>query len=301
MDIYGVIGWPVKHTLSPFMHNAAFKKLGIDAEYLAFEIPPEKLEDFILNRKDVAGFNITIPHKIKAREILEKEFPVEKDNASMEQDLYYVNLTGAINTVKRSGNNLEYRNTDAPGFSKALEEDLKFVTGNKTVLVIGCGGAGRAIIAALSWKSMYVRKIYVYEVNNAQVDSTEEHFSKLPEEWPGILQKKVEFISLNQLPEVIKDCQLLVNASSVGMKEGDLSPVDKKLLHKDLFVYDVVYNRETQLIKDAKSLFGEKHASGGLGMLLYQGAHAFEFWTGRKAPVDVMKEALLTTGVRLPS
>jgi shikimate dehydrogenase len=76
------------------------------------------------------------------------------------------------------------------------------------------------------------------------------------------------------------------------MKEGDPSPIDKKLLHKDLYVYDVVYNRETQLVKDAKVLFGGEKVASGLGMLLYQGCHAFEFWTGKKAPIDVMKTAL---------
>src|SRR4030043_271430 len=112
--LYGVIGWPIKHSLSSAMHNAAFKALGINAEYKLFEVPPEKLEDFILKRKDVTGFNITVPHKIRAKDI--------------------------------------------------------------NVLVIGCGGAGRAIIAALSWKDIGINNIYVYEINKAQVDSIKEHF-----------------------------------------------------------------------------------------------------------------------------
>jgi len=292
MSIYGVIGWPIKHSLSPAMHNAAFKELGIEAEYKLFEVRPEELEDFILKRKDVAGFNITIPHKIKAKEIIDKNFSKNLDFDLIEKDLYYVKLTGAINTVKRSGNNLDYINTDAHGFLKALKENLEFDTKNKNALLIGCGGAGRAIIAALSWKQMQIRQIYVYEINKTQIDSINEHFSKLTIEQQRILKEKIEFISLEQLSAKIKTCQLLVNASPIGMKEEDASPIDKKLLHKGLFVYDVVYNRETQLVKDTKSLFGEKHASGGLGMLLYQGAHAFEFWTGKIAPIEVMRKAL---------
>ena len=129
MNIYGVVGWPIKHSLSPAMHNAAFKTLGVDAEYELFEVRPEELENFILNRKDIAGFNITVPHKIRAREIMSRNFSDENENAELiEKDLYYVKLTGAINTVKRNGDSLEYRNTDAPGFLRALREDLKFDT-----------------------------------------------------------------------------------------------------------------------------------------------------------------------------
>jgi len=283
MDIYGVIGWPVKHTLSPAMHNAAFKELGIDAEYKIFEVNPEDLEDFILDRKDVAGFNVTVPHKIRAREILEKNHEAPVKHAQ-----FNVILTGAVNTVKRTKGVLEYWNTDVLGFQTALKEDLKFDADNKIALLIGCGGAGRAIIAALS--NIKINKIYIYEINKAQIDSTKEYFSKLPQNWKDILKKEIEYVSLEQLPEIIKECRLLVNASPVGMREGDPSPIDKRLLHKDLSVYDVVYNRETELIKDA-GLFGLR-CSGGLGMLLYQGAHAFEFWTGKKAPIDVMRRAL---------
>jgi len=291
MNTYGVVGWPIKHSLSPAMHNAAFKTLGVYAEYKLFEVRPEELENFILNRKDVAGFNITVPHKIRAREIISHNFSDGNENTELiAKDLYYVKLTGAINTVKRNGDSLEYRNTDAPGFLKALREDLKFDTKNKSVLLVGCGGAGRAIIAALSWKNMNTEKIYVYELNEGQVSATRNHFLTLSKEWQDGLREKIEFISIEQLKEKIKECQLLVNASPIGMKEGDSPIIDKKLLHKELSVYDVIYNRETELIKAATSL--GLCCSGGLGMLLYQGAHAFEFWTEKKAPIEVMRKAL---------
>ncbi len=285
MNIYGVIGWPIKHSLSPAMHNAAFKELGIEAEYKKFEVRPEELEDFILNRKDVAGFNITVPHKIKAREILEK-----KHEAPVKHAQFNVILTGAVNTVKRTANTLEYWNTDVLGFQTALKEDLRFDVKNKIVLLIGCGGAGRAVIAALS--NVGINKMHVYEINKAQTDSTKEYFSKLSQDWQDILKKKIEYISSEQLPEKINECQLLVNASPIGMKEGDPRVIGRSLFHKNLSVYDVVYNRETELINDARSL--GLQCSGGLGMLLYQGAHAFEFWTGQKAPIDIMRKALLS-------
>lgn len=256
VDTYGIIGWPVKHSLSPAMHNAAFKKLGIDAEYRKFEVKPADLEDFLLNRKDVLGFNVTVPHKVRAKEILDRV--VDEKIACVD----------AINTVKREGSKIKYANTDVAGFLTSLREDLKFDHKDKNVLLIGCGGAGRAIIAGLSKSA---KKIYAYDSNPDAIKSS------------GILQ----CISAKEIPEIIKDCQLLVNATPIGMKKGDSSPIDKELLHKNLFVYDVVYNRETELVKAAKG-----PAVGGLGMLLYQGVHAFEFWTGKRAPIDVMRKAL---------
>ena len=143
--IYGLIGYPVKHSLSRAMHNSAFKhlkdqgKIDYNAEYRLFEVIPTKLKDFILNPKevfrdtdnnpvragDVLGFNITIPHKVRARDILEEKFPFDNSKTQRPEDEYYVKLSGAINTVKRNGGKIEYRNTDAAGFLQSLQE-LKF-------------------------------------------------------------------------------------------------------------------------------------------------------------------------------
>ncbi len=286
MDIYGIIGYPIKHSLSPAMHNVAFKKLGINAEYRLFEVKPEELEDFLLNRKEVIGFNVTIPHKVRAKEILEKKNSTNNIIAN-------VKLSGAVNTVKRSGDKIEYRNTDVLGFLKSLVMDLnfelKFGKENKDVFLIGCGGAGRAIIAALSEFTSDFR-IHVYDKNKGSINSIKKYFSKLGPALKENLERKIDFITEKEIPNRIKKCQLLVNASPVGMKEGDNQIIDKKLLHKKLYVYDLVYNRETQLVKDAKSL--GLSATGGLGMLLYQGASSFEFWTEKEAPIDAMKKAL---------
>ncbi|MBU1061592.1 MAG: shikimate dehydrogenase [Candidatus Omnitrophica bacterium] len=285
MDTYGLIGWPVKHSLSPAMHNAAFEALNIKAEYKLFPVKPEELEDFLLNRKDVKGFNITVPHKVRALHFFLEGTTVSHPHAFNQAYL----LADAVNTVKRDGDQLECRNTDIQGFREALINGLKFNPSNKCVFVFGCGGAGRAVIASLLEDGMDVRKIYVYDINKLIIDDCKKHFFK--EEFAGIVRQRLEFVSQEQIQKYIRVSELLVNATTVGMKEGDDSSViDKNLLHKDLSVYDVVYNRETQLIKDAKAL--GLPTSGGLGMLLYQGASAFEFWTGRRAPVDVMREAL---------
>lgn len=299
--IYGLIGYPVKHSLSKAMQEAAFKRCGMDAEYRLFEVEPQGLEDFLLKdiqvkdidgnsvwTQELSGFNITIPHKVKAREILEKKFPFNKDTYMMQRDLYYVKLSGAINTVKRKEGSLKYWNTDSSGFLQALESDLRFGTKNKNVLLIGCGGAGRAIIAALSWNQMQIKKIYIYDTSSEAINSARGHFSEFAH-----LKEKLEFISKSDIPAIIEKCDLLVNGSSVGMKENDLSVIDKSLLtrNKKLSVYDVVYNRQTQLIKDAKDL--GLSTCGGLNMLLYQGVIAFELWTGKRAPIPEMKKALL--------
>lgn len=302
--IYGLIGYPVKHSFSPAMHNAAFKylkhsgQLNCDVEYRLFEICPGKLKQFLLpdsNKKfkdtnnnsiraaDVIGFNITIPHKLRAVEILEGS-PFLIKNIPTEQD-HYVFISGAINTVKRDNNTLLFCNTDAPGFVRSLKEDLKFNTQGKNILIFGCGGAGRAVIAGLTEQTAGIKKIYIFDASKEVIESAQKHFSRFSFE-----NEKLEFISEEHIPDKIKDCTLLVNASFVGMKQGDGSVIDKKLLHKDLSVYDVVYNRETQLVKDAESLL--LPAADGLGMLLYQGVLAFEFWTGKGAPVEVMRQAL---------
>ncbi|MFH1440931.1 MAG: shikimate dehydrogenase [Candidatus Omnitrophota bacterium] len=315
--IYGLIGYPVKHSLSPAMHNAAFKELKINAEYRLFEVKPEQLEDFLLKNievedmqkrkvftQDILGFNITIPHKIRAREILEKNFPFKNSKNVVEVARYYLKLTGAVNTVKRNGGELEYWNTDAEGFEKSLKADLhkeksEFMRKKDTyILLLGCGGAGRAVIAVFGWKNAYLspKKIYIYDNNKQIAENAYNYVTKdidIDNSFKKQLRKKIEIISKEEIADKIKKCDLLVNATPIGMKDGDGFPIDTALLkqNKELSVYDIVYNRETQLVKDAK-LFGLA-AVNGLGMLLYQGVIAFEIWTGQKAPVDIMRQALI--------
>ncbi len=293
--IYGLIGYPVKHSLSPAMHNEAFKARGINAEYRLFEIKPDELEDFLsrdiqvrdingdsFNSQDIVGFNVTIPHKVP---ILVKDITTTQDR--------FVVLTGAVNTVKRERSKLKYYNTDVKGFIKSLQDDLKFDTNDKNVLIFGCGGVSRAIIAGLSEDGIDIRKIYLYDLDKKAVESTERHFSQFDS-----VKNKLEPILFKQIPDKIKDVHLLINASPVGMKEGDSSLIDKEVLRickGNLSVYDVVYNRETQLVKDAKEL--GISAVGGLGMLLYQGMLSFGIWTGKPAPKDVMEKAL-SDGIR---
>ncbi|MDD5513279.1 MAG: shikimate dehydrogenase [Candidatus Omnitrophica bacterium] len=287
---FGIIGYPVKHSRSPAMHNAAFCHYGIEAEYKLYEVEPQNLKKFLLEdvfTLGLSGFNVTIPHKVKARQILEDNFP-RPEESIMPESLYYVKLSGAINTVKRDADSLAYFNTDASGFLRSLKEDLGFDPQGKSVFLIGCGGAGRAVVAALSWKNACAAEIFVYEADSRAQQLAQEHFSSLG--FPH-LTEKIRFIAPKDIPAVIGKCSLLVNASPLGMNPGDPSAFEVESLHSGLSVYDLVYNqKETKLLQEAKNK-GLK-AANGLGMLLYQGADAFELWTGKPAPVDLMRKAL---------
>jgi shikimate dehydrogenase len=306
LRLYGLIGYPVKHSLSPAMHNAAFKALGINAAYRLFEVKPQELASFLLDPQtkitdtsgktiyagDILGFNITIPHKVKAKEILmaqeaekkliQKINKAKKKESSVSSNKWYTLVAGAINTVKKG---YQPRNTDVSGFLKSLKVDLNFNTKDKSVLVIGCGGAGRAVIAGLSYGQKKVKKIYIYEKDKKAISLAKSHFHQFP-----AVSRKLKFIACEQMPQAIKKCQLLVNTSPVGMKDDSFSIIKKDLLHKGLSVYDLIYNRQTKLIKDALIL--GLPAASGQGMLLYQGAAAFSFWVEEPAPIEVMRSAL---------
>ncbi len=269
--LYGLVGYPVKHSLSPVMHNTAFKNLGINAEYRLFEVRPEELKLFFssLREKNIQGLNVTIPHKEKVLALL--------DSLSSE-----ARLIGAVNTVKVTGERLEGFNTDAEGFLRHLTEGLRFNPQNKNIAIIGAGGASKAICVYLSKAGS--RKISIYEIDKMKLKNLINH---LKENFNNIEFKQAESIEgLN-----IKESDLLVNASPVGMKEADPCLLDEESIHKNLLVYDLIYNpQETKLLAKAKK--AGARTSNGLGMLLYQGAESFEIWTDKAAPVEVMRQAL---------
>lgn len=269
--IYGVLGNPAKHSLSPLMHNAAFSTLKIDAEYKIFEVEPQNLGNFILSlsKEGIFGLNVTVPYKEKVIPYLQ--------NISDE-----AKLIGAVNTIKVLGENLEGFNTDGEGFLKHVSEDLRFSPEGKSIAIIGAGGAARAVSICLSKRNP--KRISIYDIDGVKLLSL---INYLKENF-----KDIEFNSVSSPENLgINNSDLLINATAIGMKEADPCLVDEKSLHKDLLVYDLIYNPgETKLLVLAKRA-GAK-TSNGLGMLLYQGMAAFEIWTGKKAPKEVMKKAL---------
>jgi shikimate dehydrogenase len=269
--IYGVLGYPAKHSLSPYMHNEAFKYLNIDAEYKIFEKKPDELSGFLssLVKEGIGGLNVTVPYKEMVLPFLE--------SISGEAE-----LIGAVNTIKISGKGLEGFNTDGEGFFRHLTEDLRFNPAGKIIAIIGAGGAAKAISIYMSKAAP--KRIAVYDIDKPKLSALARH---LKDNF-----KAIDFIMVNSVEELnIKECSLLVNATPVGMKETDACLVNANLIHPDLLVYDLIYNpKQTKLLMLAKEKGAS--ASNGLGMLLYQGARSFEIFTEKKAPIEVMRRAL---------
>lgn len=269
--IVGIIGFPLEHTLSPAMHNAAFAKLGLDYEYVPFEVSPDDLREALygLRALRLRGFNVTIPHKETIIPMLDEVTKVARD-------------IGAVNTVAiEDGKSVGY-NTDGPGFINSLKEDAKFDPKGKKAVIIGAGGASRAVatmLAAAGIKSV---------VFSDMIDAKAKHLAgyiRTQMDIPAIAVK----IDSHDLQESLDGSELLVNASPVGMyPKISESPLPEKIkLHSGLTVYDLVYNpQETELLKAARAV-GAKSCSG-LGMLVRQGALAFTIFTGEEAPIDVM-------------
>ena len=270
--VYGLIGYPVGHSLSPLMHNAAFAYLKINAQYKLFPLKESEIKVFLtsLKKENISGLNVTVPYKEKVIPFL----------ASVSKE---AELIGAVNTIKVCGDRLEGFNTDGAGFIKHLSEDLNFNPLNKAIAIIGAGGASRAVSVFLC--SNAPKAVSIFDVDKDKLSVLIDH---LKANFKNVLVTAVDSISrLN-----IEKSDLLVNETPIGMKESDPILVDEKFIHKDLLVYDLIYNpAETKLLRLAR----EKGArvSNGLGMLLYQGMLAFEIWTGQIAPKEVMRKALM--------
>lgn len=273
-EIYGIIGHPVRHSLSPAMQNAALKACGIYGEYRVFDVEPAGLDNFLkeIASKKISGLNVTIPHKIKAKEYIEKSGSLDENAKRL----------GAVNTIEVANGRLEGHNTDGPGFYRSLVGDLKFKPEKKEILILGAGGAAHAIVMYLGKTP---KRIYVFDVDDEKVEELKDRYRR----YYG--DGRLVAIGAGDLKNAAKKAALLVNATPLGMNESDPLPIDTAFLHEGLSVYDLVYNRPvTELVRKAISM--KLAAVTGLGMLLYQGAISFEIWTRRPAPLGVMRKAL---------
>ncbi|MGD2278963.1 MAG: shikimate dehydrogenase [Candidatus Omnitrophota bacterium] len=283
---YGLLGRNISYSLSPVMHNAAFRHFGIPAEYEIFDIEEKELEAFSRNRLlsgSISGFNITVPYKVKIKELLE---------ASKERDVTvdkWVKIIGAANTVKINGDKISVYNTDAEGFYKSLTEDAGFDTTRKEVFILGAGGAGRAISLYMNYID-HLDRIYVYDVDAGKLDSLDEARKE------SVPDKIRTVRGPEDVAGKLKRCDLIINATPIGTREGDKLPLSRDMLdivlQRRMHVYDLVYARETELVKKAREK-GIK-AVNGLGMLINQAAKAFKIWTGKPLDevVKVMKGAV---------
>ncbi len=277
--ICGVIGDPIEHTMSPVMHNAAFRELGLDYLYVAFRVRKEELGKAVAGMRalNIKGLNVTIPHKVAIIPFLDTLDPL-------------VEKIGAVNTIVNDNGVLKGYNTDATGFLRALG-DKGIEPEGKSVVIMGAGGASRAISFILAQNGANLVILNRLE----ELDWAEE----LARQISNVFKKEVKALKLdeNNLRAALDKADVLVNATSVGMSPNiDETPALAKLLRPGLVVFDAVYNPiKTRLRREAEAAGAE--TIGGLDMLVWQGALAFEKWTGQEAPVDLMKnEAIKVLG-----
>ncbi|MDW5299704.1 MAG: shikimate dehydrogenase [Sedimentibacter sp.] len=272
--LIGLIGYPLGHSFSPLMQNAAFERYLLNKIYIPIEVSPENLETVVkgISKMNFDGFNVTIPYKIDIIKYLD-----EIDE--------YAKCIGAVNTVSIKNGVLKGYNTDGIGFLKSYKQNTGTKIEGKKVFVLGSGGASRAVSMTLALDK--ADKIYIcnrtYEKALALSNDINEKV--------GECSVAVPFFH-EDMKTAIDDSDILINTTNVGMFPNiDFSPIDKDLLNEKLTVCDVVYNpKKTKLLQEAEEIGCE--TVFGLSMLLYQGAEAFEIWTEKKAPVDLMLKIL---------
>ncbi len=263
--IIGIFGSPIEHTLSPLMHNAAFKTLGFDMCYVAFMVLSGELREAVraIKSLNLPGVNITVPHKEKVIPLLDKV----NEEAS---------FIGAVNTIVNSEGTLTGYNTDGRGFINALSEKNISIE-NKDILILGAGGASRAISYYLSEKAS---RLSLFDIDKSKAEKLIGDLNKI--------RNNAFFL------ENIKDIgrpDIIINATPLGLKSEDALPLSPDFITSEMVVCDLVYKNTSFLQEAAKK--GARTMDGS-GMLLWQGVLAFELWTGVKPPVDVMRQALLS-------
>jgi shikimate dehydrogenase len=271
-EIFAVIGDPIEHTLSPAMHNAAFEHLKLDYVFLAFRVTPDEIEKALqgVRALGIRGLNVTMPHKHAVTEFID-----EADAT--------VKFLRSANTILNQRGRLRGFNTDGIGAAKALKNSDIDLAGKK-VLLLGAGGAAKATAFTLARE---VDEICILNRDGMKARELANLLEPFGKTVAG------DELSPKRIQQELNDSDVLINATSAGMAPNTSeSLVKASWLRTDLYVMDIVYNpNETKLIQEARAV-GAKVITG-VEMLLYQGAASFEIWTQCKAPVDVMRNALL--------
>lgn len=272
--LVGLIGWPVNHSLSPQMHNAAFADKGLDFCYVAFPVKPAALKQAILGLRALGmiGANVTQPHKEKVLYYL--------DEASSEAQ-----TIGAVNTILVEENRLLGYNTDAMGFLISLEKEAKVQLEGKRIVVIGTGGAGRAISVGAAFSR--VREITLTDVVK---DKAKRLVAAIQAVRSEVKTTALEPAS-EQFAKSVEAADIVVNATPLGLRPDDPLPLDPAHLSKKTFVFDAIYiPAETPLLKAAR----EKgcRTLNGTGMLVHQGSAAFKIWTGVEPNIALMRDVV---------
>ncbi|WP_280768534.1 shikimate dehydrogenase [Salipaludibacillus daqingensis] len=265
-QVYGVIGHPIAHSLSPAMHEAAFKECGIDGTYLAFEVKEEQVKQAIdgVRALGIKGLNVTIPHKVAVMEYLDEIDPVARQ-------------IGAVNTIVHKDNKLIGYNTDGQGYLQALLPVLPKALKDMRVLILGAGGAAKGVAVTMAMNG--VKELVIS-------NRTEKKANDLAEECSGLTNSSGLPISLAQAR--LTEFDLIINTTSIGMTPNvDQMPLSLEMIAKGVVVSDLIYTpSKTRWLKDAEARGAI--IQNGLEMFVNQGALAFEKWTGQSAPRDVM-------------
>ena len=272
------MAYPIRHSSSPAMHNAAFAKLGLDYAYLAFEVDNDSLEGAVqgIRSLKLVGSNVSMPNKTVVHKYLDKLSPAAE-------------MCGAVNTIVNKDGVLTGHITDGTGYMMSLKDNGVDVIGKK-MTIVGAGGAATAIEIQAALDG--VAEISIFNRKDEFWANAEETVRKINEK-TNCKAQLFDLANLDKLKEEIASSYLFTNATGMGMKplEGQTYIPDKSFLRPDLIVSDVVYYpRETELLRMAKEV-GCK-TMNGLGMMLFQGAAAFKMWTGEDMPIEYMKEKL---------
>ena len=269
-----LLGYPVDHSVSPAFQQAALDHSGLPARYRGRATPPERLRVEVdrLRAEEYMGANVTIPHKERVRSLLDGIDP-------------WARTLGAVNTIVKDGARLVGHNTDTHAFLETLKAQAGFELEDRSVLLIGAGGAARAAGFGISRE-----RVASLTIANRTLDRARSLAEALRPSIPTVDAIPLE---RDPLAEAAAGADLIVNATSVGMSRGEAegrSPLDSDLIPSGILVYDMVYTPgETPLMRQARQAGAQ--ALGGLWMLIYQGAASFQLWTGRQAPIEVMYAA----------
>lgn len=272
--LFAVLGHPVAHSLSPLMHNAAISNIGMDAAYLAFDVTVERLPHTLqaLFELGFEGLNLTIPLKEAAFHAL--------------TDLHEsARLAGSVNTIKPTPAGLQGYSTDGNGFLRAFEDEFEQSLRNKSILMLGCGGAGRAVASACAGAG--AAHVLLANRTAAKASALAEHLNAIQN------TTTAEALPSSQAAwqKAALASDVVINASSAGLKPGEPSLLETAAFRRGQYVYDLVYTaRETPFLCAARNA-GAKTANG-LSMLIHQGALSFRIWTGLEEPLAVMRAAI---------
>jgi len=271
-DLYTVIGDPIAHSKSPLMHNAAFRALGMDAEYDTTHVKLEELETFTDGaRKELCGFNVTVPHKYEIMRYL--------DEVSKESE-----MAGSVNTVTVRDGKLYGDTTDGYGMQAAIKEAFGINMPGNRFLFLGAGGTVKAVTCRFLAEG--AEGVFIMNRTVAKAKRIAENLKKY---FPGRDIRYGSIENHDELKEMMCEVKVVVQATSLGLKESDRSPLPMEFMNSEVCMFDTIY-KKTPFLRNAEKA-SCRHA-GGIGMLLHQGARSFEIWTGVKPDIEVMRKAL---------